>query len=31
MARLSFDGFPRGWFMIAFSDELPIGGVLKRN
>ena len=31
MARLTFDGFPRGWFMVAFSDELPVGGVLKMN
>ena len=31
MARMTFEGFPRGWFMVAFSDELPVGGVLKMN
>lgn len=31
MARLEFNGFPRGWFVVAFSDELPVGGVLKFN
>ncbi|MCB9521458.1 MAG: aromatic ring-hydroxylating dioxygenase subunit alpha [Myxococcales bacterium] len=31
MARQTFEGFPRGWFMVAFSDELGPGGVLKLN
>lgn len=31
MARPTFDGFPRGWFMVAFSDELPVGGVVQLN
>lgn len=24
-----FVGYPKGWFVVAFSDELPVGGVLK--
>ena len=24
-----FEGFPRGWFVVAFSDELPVGGTLQ--
>ncbi len=26
--RNSFPGYPKGWFVIAFSDELAVGGVL---
>lgn len=24
-----FEGFPRGWFVVAFSDELPVSGTLQ--
>lgn len=27
-ARFPFTSFPNGWFLVAYSDELPIGGVV---
>ena len=27
MTHVSFSGYPKGWFVVAFSSELPIGGV----
>lgn len=24
-----FNGYPRGWFVVAFADELPVGGIQK--
>lgn len=27
-AKNLFPGYPKGWFVIAFSDELPAGGVM---
>ena len=29
--RDRFQGFPRGWFIIAFSDELKPGDAIKLN
>lgn len=26
-----FNGYPRGWFVVSFSDELPVGGVKTLN
>lgn len=28
MSRFPFSAFPRGWYQIAYSDELAIGGVM---
>lgn len=29
MSASTFAGYPTGWFVVCFSDELPVGGTLK--
>ena len=29
--RLALPPFPRGWYAVALSDEVPVGGVLTRK